>query len=91
MSMEDKDNVSFEAEVVNKKQYKSKYDSIECLRLLLKEGYWIHHVTHPATTDGSWSTMVELLSHDGKGCLITVYEEEAVSLTEFIGTPLRID
>src|SRR2546426_5502959 len=75
--------------------YKSQFDSIERLRLLLKEGYWIRHISHPRTINGFSSTMVELIKkvpeETESGCLISVYGEEAEALSEFIGIPTPVD
>lgn len=69
---------------------RSQYDSIERLRLLLKEGYWIHRVLHPHTTNGSVATTVELVKGRA-GCTITAFDEEAQALSEFAGVPLPAD
>jgi len=75
--------------------YKSQYDSIERLSLLLKKGYWIHRVSHPATTNGVKCTSVELLKSyttlEKEVCLITTFDEEADALSEFIGIPIPSD
>lgn len=69
---------------------RSQYDSVERLRLLLKDGYFIHRISHPHTTNGIKSTMVELMKGMGV-CMITTFGEEADALSEFVGTPAPMD
>jgi hypothetical protein len=42
-------------------------------------------ITHPATSTNEYSTMVDLIDpNDGKECLITVFGDEAIALSEFV-------
>jgi hypothetical protein len=61
------------------------FKSIVQLRTSLNEGYMISCITHPATSTNEYSTMVDLIDpNDGKECLITVFGDEAIALSEFV-------
>jgi hypothetical protein len=61
------------------------YTSVERLRTLLNEGYWVNRITHPATSNGEYSTLVDLIKpNEGDECLLTTFGQEAIALSEFI-------
>jgi ribulose bisphosphate carboxylase small subunit len=63
----------------------SLFKSIVQLRTSLNEGYMISCITHPATSTNEYSTMIDLIDpNDGKECLITVFGDEAIALSEFV-------
>jgi hypothetical protein len=61
------------------------YISIQQVQTLLNEGYLVNRITHPATSTGDYSTLVDLIkpSEDDE-CLITAFGQEAIALSEFI-------
>jgi hypothetical protein len=62
-----------------------RYQSIEQLEKLFSEGYVINRVSHPPTSDGSASIMVDLVqSSRHEECLLTVFGEEAVKLSKHL-------
>ena len=64
---------------------KSRYQSIEQLKKLFSEGYVINRVSYPPTSDGAYSIMIDLTQPNGlEECLLTVFGEEAVALSEFV-------
>jgi hypothetical protein len=64
---------------------KSRYQSIEQLKKLFSEGYVINRVSYPPTSDGAYSIMIDLMQPNGlEECLLTVFGEEAVALSEFV-------
>ena len=64
---------------------KSRYQSIEKLKKLFSEGYVINRVSYPPTSDGAYSIMIDLMQPNGlEECLLTVFGEEAVALSEFV-------
>lgn len=61
------------------------YESVEQLKKLFSEGYTIRRISYPPTSDGVLSIMINLLRpnhHDE--CLLTVFGEEALILSEFV-------
>ncbi|MDQ3902497.1 MAG: hypothetical protein M3247_02410 [Thermoproteota archaeon] len=69
---------------------KSRFEALNQIRLLLKEGYLISRTSYPRTTDGSKCIMIKLKSTDDnpKECLITAFDDEAIALSKFIATLL---
>jgi hypothetical protein len=62
-----------------------RYQSIEQLEKLLREGYVINRVSYPPTSNGSASIMVDLVqSFYHEECLLTVFGEEAVKLSKYL-------
>ena len=71
---------------------KSRYQSIEQLKKLFSEGYVINRVSYPPTSDGAYSIMIDLMPPNGfEECLLTVFGEEAVVLSEFVKSSLSND
>lgn len=71
---------------------KSRYQSIEQLKKLFSEGYVINRVSYPPTSDGAYSIMIDLMQPNGlEECLLTVFGEEAVALSEFVKNLLSDD
>jgi hypothetical protein len=61
------------------------YESVEQLKKLFSEGYTVRRISYPPTSDGVLSIMINLLRpnhHDE--CLLTVFGEEALILSEFV-------
>jgi hypothetical protein len=61
------------------------YESVEQLKKLFSEGYTVRRISYPPTSDGVLSIMINLLRpnhHDE--CLLTVFGEEALVLSEFV-------
>lgn len=55
------------------------------LLMLLSEGYIIHRVSYPPTSDGSASIMIDLIqSSKHEECLLTTFGEEALELSEYL-------
>jgi hypothetical protein len=73
-----------------KKPFKSSsslslFKSIVQICTSLNEGYMISCITHPSTSTNEYSTMVALIDpNDSKECLITVFGDEAIALSEFV-------
>ena len=88
MKMDNNPKVAVDSRV--KKSFKSSsslslFKSIVQLRASLNEGYMISCITHPATSTNEYSTMIDLIDpNDGKECLITVFGDEAIALSEFV-------
>ena len=62
-----------------------KYESIEQFKKLSIEGYKINRISYPPTSDGSASTMIDLVQPSRhQECLLTVFGQEAVALSEFV-------
>jgi hypothetical protein len=71
---------------------KSRYQTIEQLKKLLSEGYVINRVSYPPTSDGAYSIMIDLMQPNGlEECLLTVFGEEAIALSEFVKNSLPDD
>lgn len=71
---------------------KSRYESIQQLKKLFSEGYRINRVTYPPTSDGAYSIMIDLMQPIClEECLVTVFGEEAVALSEFVKSSLSDD
>ena len=67
-----------------------KYESIEQFKKLSREGYMVNHISHPPTSDGSASIMIDLVQpSSNQECLLTVFGEEAVALSEFVKSSSR--
>jgi hypothetical protein len=65
-----------------------KYESIEQFKKLSSEGYMVNRISYPPTSDGSASIMVDLVQPSRhQECLLTVFGEEAVALSEFVKNP----
>jgi hypothetical protein len=68
---------------------KSKYDSIEQLKKLFSQGYVVNRISYPPTSDGTSSIMIDLTQPEhGEECLLAVFGEEAVELSEFVKSSL---
>ncbi|HZA69488.1 MAG TPA: hypothetical protein VE548_07285 [Nitrososphaeraceae archaeon] len=68
---------------------KSKYDSIEQLKKLFKQGYVINHISHSPTSDATSSIMIDLIQPKYcEECLLTVFGKEAVALSGFVKSSL---
>ncbi len=62
-----------------------KYESIEQFKKLSREGYMVSRISYPPTSDGSASIMIDLVQlFRHQECLLTVFGEEAVALSEFV-------
>ena len=71
---------------------KSRYQTIEQLKKLFSEGYVINRVSYPPTSDGAYSIMIDLMQENClEECLLTVFGEEAVALSEFVKNLLSDD
>lgn len=71
---------------------KSRYESIEQLKKLFSEGYVINRVSYPPTSDGAYSIMIDLIQPNClEECLLTVFGEEAVALSELVKSSLSDD
>lgn len=67
-----------------------KYESIEQLKKLSREGYMVNRISHPPTSDGSASIMIDLVQPSSdQECLLTVFGEEAIALSEFVNNSSR--
>jgi hypothetical protein len=61
------------------------YTSVQQVQTLLNEGYLVNRVTHPATSTGDYSTLVDLIKpSENDESLITAFGQEAIALSEFI-------
>lgn len=59
--------------------------SIQKLLMLFSEGYVINRISYPPTSDGSASIMIDLIqSSKHEECLLTVFGEEALELSEYL-------
>ncbi|MDQ3839073.1 MAG: hypothetical protein M3297_07380 [Thermoproteota archaeon] len=68
---------------------KSKYDSIEQLKMLFSQGYIVNRISYPPTSDRTLSIMIDLLQPKyNEECLLTVFGEEAVALSGFVKSSL---
>jgi hypothetical protein len=55
------------------------------LLMLLSEGYIINRISYPPTSNGSASIMIDLIqSSKHEECLLTVFGEEALELSEYL-------
>lgn len=55
------------------------------LLMLFSEGYVINRISYPPTSDGSASIMIDLIqSSKHEECLLTVFGEEALELSEYL-------
>jgi hypothetical protein len=62
-----------------------KYESIEQFKKLSREGYMVNRISYPPTSNGSASIMIDLVQPSRhQECLLTVFGEEAVALSEFV-------
>jgi hypothetical protein len=65
-----------------------KYESIEQFKKLSREGYMVSRISYPPTSDGSASIMIDLVQPSRhQECLLTVFGEEAIVLSEFVKNP----
>ena len=61
------------------------YESVEQLKKLFREGYTVRRISYPPTSDGVLSIMINLLRpNHHEECLLTVFGEEALVLSEFL-------
>jgi len=59
--------------------------SMQKLLMLFSEGYVINRISYPPTSDGSASIMIDLIqSSKHEECLLTVFGEEALELSEYL-------
>jgi hypothetical protein len=59
--------------------------SIQKLLMLFSEGYVINRISYPPTSNGSASIMIDLIqSSRHEECLLTVFGEEALELSEYL-------
>lgn len=59
--------------------------SMKKLLILFSEGYVINRISYPPTSDGSASIMIDLIqSSKHEECLLTVFGEEALELSEYL-------
>jgi hypothetical protein len=70
---------------------KSKYESVEQLKKLFSEGHVVNRISYPPTSDGVPSIMIDLIQPNYREeCLLTVFGEEAVALSEFVKSSSRM-
>jgi hypothetical protein len=63
--------------------------SMQKLLMLFSEGYVINRISYPPTSDGSASIMIDLIqSSKHEECLLTVFGEEALELSEYLKSSL---
>ena len=68
---------------------KSKYDSIEQLKKLFGQRYVVSRISYPPTSDGTSSIMIDLTQPEhSEECLLAVFGEEAVVLSEYVKSSL---
>ena len=60
------------------------YESVEQLKKLFSEGYSVRRISYPPTSDGVLSIMINLLRPNQEECLLTVFGDEALVLSEFV-------
>jgi hypothetical protein len=59
--------------------------SMQKLLMLFSEGYVINRISYPPTSNGSASIMIDLIqSSKHEECLLTVFGEEALELSEYL-------
>ncbi|HEY3525566.1 MAG TPA: hypothetical protein VGK47_05175 [Nitrososphaeraceae archaeon] len=59
--------------------------SMQKLLMLFSEGYVVNRISYPPTSDGSASIMIDLIqSSKHEECLLTVFGEEALELSEYL-------
>jgi hypothetical protein len=90
MKMDNNPKAAVDSNCKVKKPFKSSsslslFKSIVQICTSLNEGYMISCITHPSTSTNEYSTMVALIyPNDSKECLITVFGDEAIALSEFV-------
>lgn len=66
--------------------------SMKKLLILFSEGYVISRISYPPTSDGSASIMIDLIqSSKHEECLLTVFGEEALELSEYLKVHQLLD
>jgi hypothetical protein len=66
--------------------------SMKKLLILFSEGYVINRISYPPTSDGSASIMIDLIqSSKHEECLLTVFGEEALELSEYLKVHQLLD
>ena len=66
--------------------------SMQKLLVLFSEGYVINRISYPSTSDGSASIMIDLIQSSKHGeCLLTVFGEEALELSEYLKVHRLLD
>jgi hypothetical protein len=90
MKMDNNPKAAVDSNCKVKKPFKSSsslslFKSIVQICTSLNEGYMISCITHPSTSTNEYSTMAVLIDpNDSKECLITVFGDEAIALSEFV-------
>jgi hypothetical protein len=90
MKMDNNPKAAVDSNCEVKKPFKSSsslslFKSIVQICTSLNEGYMISCITHPYTSTNEYCTMVVLIDpNDSKECLITVFADEAIALSEFV-------